>query len=177
MHMKDIDLERLTIIRFPDPRLLRVCEPVTDFGPELAALAERMLHIMAQANGVGLAAPQLGVLKRLFVCNHTGEPADNRVVVNPELHDLAGVAEGDEGCLSIPDVTVKVRRPHVCRLSAQDVHGEPYDITADGLQARVWQHEYDHLNGRLILRYMDEADRLANRRALKQLEDDFNRRR
>ena len=176
MLMNDIDLDRLTIIRYPDPGLVRVAEPITDFGPALAALAERMLVMMAQANGVGLAAPQLGLALRLFVCNHTAEPEDNRVVVNPELHDLEGAAEGDEGCLSIPDVTVRVRRPERCRLVARDVTGAQYEVIGDGLQARVWQHENDHLDGKLILRYMDEADRLANRRAIKSLEDAFKRR-
>ncbi len=176
MLMNDIDLARLTIIRYPDPRLLKRAEPITEFGSDLARLAQHMLVMMAQANGVGLAAPQLGILVRLFVCNHTGEPGDNRIVVNPELHDLQGATEGDEGCLSIPEVTVKVRRPETCRLRAHDVQGEPFEVSGDGLQARVWQHENDHLDGKLILRYMDEADRLANRRAIKQLEDDFRRR-
>lgn len=160
----------LSIICYPDPRLKKACGRVEEFGPELADLAAKMLELMREAQGVGLAAPQVGILARLFVCNVTGEPNDDMVFVNPVLSDLDGDTEGEEGCLSIPDVTVTKRRAKSCILRAQDLRGKPIEIKGEDLLARCWQHECDHLDGRLIIDSMSEADRIANRKLLKELE-------
>ncbi|MFQ5430748.1 MAG: peptide deformylase [Phycisphaerae bacterium] len=173
--MTVIDPTSLKIITYPDPRLHRVCKPVDLFDEPLAVLAARMLELMHEANGVGLAAPQVGVLIRLFVCNVTGEPGDDAVYVNPELSDLEGEAEGEEGCLSIPEVTVNVRRAVHCRIRARATDGAAIDVAGSELVARIWQHECDHLVGRLITDRMSEADKIANRRALKLLEAEFKR--
>ncbi len=159
------------IVVYPDPRLRRVCEPFAHFDGELKTLAERMLRTMRAGNGIGLAGPQIGVLARIFVCNVTGEPQDDQVFVNPELYDLTGAVEGEEGCLSIPDVTVTVRRARRCRMRALDVQGRPVDVEAEDLLARVWQHECDHLDGGLIIDRMNGADRIANKRILADLEN------
>ncbi len=165
----------LQLVRYPDPRLRQVCEPVTAFDSALCDLIDRMLALMKQSNGIGLAGPQVGVMRRLFVCNYSGEAGNDLVVINPALSDLVESVRADEGCLSIPEVTVAVARARQARLRAQDVHGAWFDMPVEDLLARVCQHENDHLNGRLILDYMDDTARLANRRALKHLEDRFQR--
>lgn len=119
-----------------------------------------------------MAAPQVGLGLRLFVCNPTGEPADNLVVVNPEFTELTGSAELEEGCLSIPGVTVKKRRALHAQMRFFDVHGQVQERSGDDLLARIWQHEVDHLDGRLIIDNMSASDEIANRRAIKQLEEE-----
>jgi len=166
-------IENLEIIKYPDPALRLSCPVVVDFDAGLADLSRRMLELMKQNNGVGLAGPQVGNRQRLFVCNHTGEPEDDLVVINPELSELEGWTEASEGCLSIPDVQINIRRAERCKLKAQDAEGHTFELWGEDLQARVWQHEYDHLQGRLILDYMDEASRIANRRIIKQLESSY----
>ena len=129
-----------------------------------------MLRLMREARGVGLAAPQVGVLVRMFVMNLTGEPGDEHVYVNPELHDLSGSETAEEGCLSIPGVHVQVRRATRCRLVARDLAGRRVERIGEGLEARVWQHEVDHTQGILILDRMGPSDAIAVRRQLRELE-------
>ncbi len=166
----NVDIEQLTIIHYPDPRLRKVCEPITVFDEELAAFAQRMLELMHAGRGVGLAAPQVGVLKRMFVMNPSGEPGDDHIFVNPEIRDMHGNEEAEEGCLSIPEVYVNVRRAARCRIVARDLAGNPVELTGEGLTARVWQHETDHLNGVLILDRTGPGDRLKVRKKLRELE-------
>jgi len=166
-------IEQLDIILYPDRRLRAPCRPVESFDEDLRRLAERMVELMTKQNGVGLAAPQVGINIRMFVCNHTTEPEDTRVYVNPVLSDLVGSVEGDEGCLSIPNVTVPVRRAQRCVLRGFDLTGQALEVAGEDLEARVWQHETDHLDGVLILDKMSPASKIAGRRPLKQLEDDF----
>ena len=170
--MHRIDVDNLRLVLYPDPVLQRVAAPVEEFGPELARLAERMLTIMREEKGLGLAAPQVGVSLRLFVCNLTGEPGDDHVFVNPRFLELRGAEEQEEGCLSLPGVTVTVRRATYAEIEAQDLSGRRFTRRGEGLEARVWQHEADHLDGRLIIDYMSAGDELANRRALRQLRRD-----
>jgi len=155
-----------SIIRYPDPRLRRKCEPVTVFDDSLNALVERMFEIMGRDRGVGLAAPQVGVSRLLFVCNPTGNPQDNLVYINPELSDLVGAVESEEGCLSFPDVKAAIRRAKRCRIQAVDLAGNPIDHTGEGLIARIWQHEMDHLEG-------NDTDKIANKRILADLEAEY----
>lgn len=170
-----IDIENLRIVRYPDPILRKVCKPVEHFDDTIVRLAQRMLELMRAGKGIGLAAPQVGVTLRLLVCNPTGEPPDDMVCINPELTDLTGAEEREEGCLSLPDVSVQIRRATHARIRACDAHGKPYQRDGDDLLARVWQHENDHLDGRLIVDYMSEASRIANRRILKQLQAEFKK--
>jgi len=160
---------RLRIVQYPEPMLRQRTQPIEVFDEALADLARRMIALMHEAKGVGLAAPQVGLSLRLFVCNATGEPQDNQVVVNPILLDFEGFEEKPEGCLSIPGVTVNMRRPARVRLTALNAQGEAYELKGDDLRARIWQHETDHLDGKLIIDNMSEADEIANRKALKQL--------
>lgn len=163
------------IVKYPDPRLRRVCPLVTEFDDGLAALAERMLKLMREGDGVGLAAPQTGLSCRLFVCNPTGEPGDDHVFINPELVNLTGQAEAEEGCLSLPDIHVVIRRARRCGIRFQDITGKAMEMEAEGLLARIWQHETDHLDGKLIIDRMDATDRIANRKKVAQLEVDYKK--
>jgi peptide deformylase len=165
--------QELKVIKYPDPRLKRPSEPVTVFDQSLKDLAADMIHLMHEHRGVGLAAPQVGVNLRMFVMNPTGEEGQDRVYVNPLLSDAEGEEEGEEGCLSIPNLTAKIWRSKALRMTAQDLDGNPIEETGCGFAARVWQHETDHLNGTLILERMGPVARLAARRILKELQDDW----
>ena len=169
----EVAVQDLRIICYPDPQLRKKCRKVDTFDAQLASVAERMFEIMREAKGVGLAATQVGMDWQLFVCNHTGEPENDLVVINPKLDRLVGGEVGDEGCLSIPNVTLPVRRAEECRLQAQNLKGESFAIEVADLRARIWQHETDHLNGRLIIDYMGPTEKITNRRAMKELEDKF----
>jgi peptide deformylase len=167
------DLDKLQIIRYPNPLLKKVCAPVETFDASLRRLTDRMFQLMREGKGVGLAAPQVGLLIRLFVGNATGEPEDDFVCVNPKFAELTGAAEAEEGCLSIPGVAVTMRRSTSAVISAFDAEGKQYTKTGVDLQARVWLHENDHLDGRLITDHMSTADEITNRRTLKQLKEEY----
>ncbi len=163
-------IEKLRIVFYPDAVLRKRCKPVEEFDDSLDQLATRMLELMRQANGVGLAAPQVGVPVRLFVCNATGESQDDRIWVNPVLSQLEGATEAEEGCLSLPGVSVLKRRAANAVIDGFDVHGQPIRAEGSDLLVRIWQHETDHLNGVLVIDDMSEVAEMANRRAIRQLE-------
>ena len=163
------------IVHYPDPVLRKKCAPVEVFDEHLAALAARMLELMKAHNGVGLAGPQVGIPRRIFVCNPTGEPQDDLVFINPELSDLIGTIEAEEGCLSLPEVRVLVRRAHQCKLNAFDLSGQPIECASQDLPARIWQHELDHLDGRLIIDRMTATDKIANKKLIAQLEAEYRK--
>jgi peptide deformylase len=167
------DLKDLRIIHYPDPRLREKSAPVTDFGAPLAALIERMVDLMESGKGVGLAAPQVGVNQRFFIMSFSGKKSDLQVVANPALHEPSGSVEAEEGCLSLPGVDVRVRRAQQIRVTAQDLQGRPYELELTDLPARIVQHEYDHLNGTLIIDRMGPTDRIAMRKTLRALEDNY----
>jgi peptide deformylase len=153
---------------FGDPVLKSRASEITGFGPELEREAERMIAIMRDALGVGLAATQLGVMQRLFVFA-AGADATPTAVANPVIEwtsEEAAVAE--EGCLSIPGVAVDVERSLYARVTGQDTSGEPLTLEAAGLEARVLQHEIDHLDGVLML---DRTEREQRRGALRALRE------
>src|SRR5688500_11893374 len=127
----------LTIIKYPDPRLKKPSAPVTVFDHAVKELAQEMLRVMHEHRGVGLAAPQVGHNIRLFVMNPTGEPQDDRVYVNPHLSEAEGEEEGEEGCLSIPNITAKIWRSQTLKMTAQDLDGNAIQETACGFPARV----------------------------------------
>ena len=142
------------ILHYPDERLREVGEPVTDFGEELQTLVDDMAETMYAAPGVGLAATQLGIAKRLFIIDTASdddEPSDLRVFVNPEIVELRGEIDFDEGCLSFPGARERVARGEWVRVKAQDRHGEWFELEADGLLAIAVQHENDHLDGKLMI--------------------------
>lgn len=161
------------IVRYPDPRLRTKSTPIDDFDESLAALAKRMLEIMHASNGVGLAGPQVGICRRIFVCNPTGEPDDDRIFVNPELSDLVGTIEAEEGCLSVPDVHATVRRAKRCKIRAFDLTGKEFTCDGEDLLARIFQHEMAHLDGGLIIDMMNGADKIANKKTIVELEAQY----
>jgi peptide deformylase len=165
-----VDVARLRILHYPAAPLRAGAEPIETIDDTVAAVAARMLELMHEADGAGLAAPQVGLPWRMFVTK-----ADDRrpdlVYVNPALGELdpeIGVRE--EGCLSLPGITAEVRRPASATMTALDLQGSEFTLRDDGLLARVWQHEVDHLNGVLIVDKMTPMDRIANRKPLKELE-------
>ena len=164
----------LKIILYPDPRLKKISQPVTAFDQRLRQLANRMLELMREARGVGLAAPQVGENVRLFVMNATQEPGDDRVYVNPVLSDLEGDEEQEEGCLSLPGIHVNVTRGRQVRMQAQDLEGRPIEEVATGFPARVWQHEFDHLNGTLLTDRMGPVAKMTHRKVLNELKEQYD---
>jgi peptide deformylase len=156
------------VVQFGDPVLKSKASPVSRFGPELRAEVERMFEIMRDGLGVGLAATQLGVLRRLLVF-HAGPDGAPSALVNPEIEWLSEeTAVAEEGCLSLPRVTMDVERPLYARFSGRDLEGAPIMIEAAGLEARVLQHEIDHLDGVLILDRTVREQRKAALRALRE---------
>ncbi len=153
---------------FGDPVLRSRASEVTEFGDELARDAERMVAVMHDALGVGLAATQLGELRRLLVFQ-AGPDATPTALANPTIEWLSDeLAVAEEGCLSIPGIGVDVERPVHARVSGDDVRGEPLLVEASGLEARVLQHEIDHLDGVLILDRTEREQRKAALRALRE---------
>ena len=147
-----------------DPVLRERALGVVAFDRGLRKLAKRMIRIMHDAPGVGLAAPQVGALQRLLVYDVNEDP---RVLVNPVLDEFSEELEAfDEGCLSVPVVTMPVERPVSLRVRAFDAAGESLEFKAEGFEARVIQHEYDHLDGVLIV---DRTTRSARAAALREL--------
>lgn len=156
------------VVQFGDPVLKSKASPVREFGPELRAEADRMIAIMGDAMGVGLAATQLGILRRLLVFR-VGPDSEPTGLVNPKVEWLSDeLAIAEEGCLSLPRVSMDVERPLHARVEGQDVDGAEIRIEASGLEARVLQHEIDHLDGVLIL---DRAPRQQRKGALRALRE------
>jgi peptide deformylase len=153
---------------FGDPVLKSRASEIRTFGPELEREADRMVRIMHDAIGVGLAATQLGVMHRMLVFQ-AGPDATPTPLVNPELEWVSNeLVIAEEGCLSLPRVAVDVERPLHARVSGRDVRGEPLLIEASGLEARVLQHEIDHLDGVLMLDRATRDQRKAALRALRE---------
>jgi peptide deformylase len=156
------------VVKFGDPVLKSKASPITEFGPELRAEVERMIGIMRDGMGVGLAATQLGVLRRLLVFQ-AGPDSEPTALLNPAVEwasDVLVVAE--EGCLSLPGVSMDVERPLHARVTGLDLDGEPVQVEASGLEARVLQHEIDHLDGVLILDHAPRDQRKGALRALRE---------
>ena len=149
-----------------DPVLREHAREVTEFDRSLRKLAKRMIRTMHDAPGVGLAAPQVGVLQRLLVYDVDDDP---QVLVNPVLDEHSEeTEESDEGCLSVPGVTMPVERSVSVRVRGFDATGEPVDFRAEGFEARVIQHENDHLDGVLIVDRTSRSARAAALRALRE---------
>jgi peptide deformylase len=156
------------VVKWGDPVLKSVASPIESFGTELRAEVERMIAIMRDGMGVGLAATQLGVLRRLLVFQ-AGPDAEPTALANPVIEWLSDeVVVAEEGCLSLPRVSMDVERPLFVRVSGRDAEGEPIVIEAAGLEARVLQHEIDHLDGVLILDRTTRPQRKGALRALRE---------
>ncbi len=159
-----------------NPVLEQVAEPVTEFDtPELHQLVTDMFDTMYKSHGVGLAAPQIDVAKRVAVIDVTGgedeeEPPQKLVFINPQILSVDGKQTGEEGCLSIPGFREPVRRAKLATVRAQDVKGDWFEITGEDLLARAMLHEIDHLNGILFLSHLSALKRDLIKRKIRKLQ-------
>jgi peptide deformylase len=162
----------LKIVKYPDPILSRPGEPVTEFDAELRKLVDDMFETTYASQGIGLAAPQVGVSKRLTVIDLSvgKEPKDKLVIVNPEIIFAEGKQYEEEGCLSFPDIREKVARHAKVRIRAQDVNGKWFEMDGDELLARCFQHEIDHVDGMLFIFRMSALKRDLNLRKIRKLQ-------
>jgi peptide deformylase len=161
------------IVKFGDPVLERLTEPIAEFDtPELHKLIEDMFESMYAARGVGLAAPQIGISKRIAVIDvSSGErPEDRLVCINPEIVKVEGKQVGEEGCLSIPGFREEVKRGKRVTMRARDARGEFWEKTGEDLLARAFQHETDHLLGKLYISHISALKRDLIRRKIRKLE-------
>ncbi|HSC84545.1 MAG TPA: peptide deformylase [Pseudomonas sp.] len=150
----------LNILEFPDPRLRTIAKPVTVFDAALNTLIDDMFETMYAAPGIGLAATQVNVHKRLVVMDLSEDKSEPRVFINPEFESLTEeMDQYQEGCLSVPGFYENVDRPQKVRIKAQDRNGQPYELIAEGLLAVCIQHECDHLNGKLFVDYLSSLKR------------------
>lgn len=144
----------LPILRYPDPRLHTVATPVTEFDDALRNLVRDMAETMYEAPGVGLAATQVNVHKRLVVIDVSEEKSALRAFVNPEIIARSGEQMCEEGCLSVPGIYERVSRAERVTVRALDEHGKPFELDAEGLLAVCIQHEIDHLDGKVFVEYL-----------------------
>jgi len=164
----------LPIVHYPEPVLLTVGKPVGDeeFGDDIKKLVEDMFETMADAGGVGLAAPQVGVGQRLFVMDtpNEDETRERHVLINPEIIHFEGEQTGDEGCLSFPGLYQTVRREMRVIARALDINGEEFELDVQGLAARCILHETDHCDGIVFLDRMTPLKRQLAKRKIKHLQ-------
>lgn len=149
----------LTILHFPDPRLRNKAERVIVIDESIKQLVDDMLETMYAAPGIGLAAVQVNVPKRIIVVDISEDRSQPVCLINPEIKERHGAVETEEGCLSVPGIYENVRRSEWIRVSAQSPSGETLDLEADGLLAVCIQHEMDHLEGKLFVDYLSELKR------------------
>lgn len=160
-----------TILKYPDPRLKQVAEPVKKVNDEIRALIDDMAETMYAAHGCGLAATQIGIMLRVFVVDTAGEnePSALRAFVNPEIVEAQGSQVWEEGCLSFPGVTEEIKRAEKVRIRALDRDGKPFELECEGLLAVAVQHETDHLNGVVMLDKLSAVKRrMLGRKLAKQ---------
>ncbi|MEQ1921512.1 MAG: peptide deformylase [Pyrinomonadaceae bacterium] len=165
----------LTIVHYPDPVLLAVGKPVgeDEFGPELEATVRDMFETMEKANGVGLAAPQVGISKRLFVMDTPNDDGTNErhVLINPEIISVEGEQTGNEGCLSFPGLYQVVKREMRVIARARDINGDEFELDVANLAARCILHETDHCDGIVFLDRMSPLKRQLAKRKIKALQN------
>jgi len=156
----------LDILRFPDPRLRNKAKTVGSVNESIAQLADNLLETMYSAPGIGLAATQVNVAKRVIVVDISENQDEPRVLINPELLETTGIEEMEEGCLSVPGFYEKVKRAEKIRVRALGRDGEAFEEEMDGLLAVCVQHEIDHLDGKLFVDYLSSLKRQRIRKKL-----------
>ncbi len=149
----------LEILQYPDTRLRTQAKPISDFGDGLQKQIDDMFETMYTAPGIGLAATQVNIHKQLFVIDVSEDKSNPLVFINPEITELRGVEEMEEGCLSFPGIYAKVERADEVTIKALDRHGKPFSMDADGLLAVCIQHELDHTQGKLFVDYLSPLKR------------------
>lgn len=165
-------MSRLKIVHYPDPVLLQVGKPVEEFDLDFSKVVDEMFTVMADAGGVGLAAPQVGISKRFFVMDIPEDdeaPRERHVIVNPEIVEVEGEQVGDEGCLSFPGLYQTVKREMRVIVRGNDVNGHVLELDLAGLAARCALHETDHCDGIVFLDRMSPLKRELAKRKIKRL--------
>ena len=152
------NLEVFEIKKFPDPVLKKISKPVEVFDDELKNFVDDLFRSMRVHDGVGLAAPQVGVSKRIAVIEYEEK---SYVLINPKILEQKGTQEGEEGCLSFPGIYANVTRPEWVKIETQDVKGEKHILEAEGYVARAFLHEMDHLSGKLFIDYLSNLKKNA----------------
>jgi peptide deformylase len=160
---------KLEIVKYGDPVLTKRAEEVTEFDKALHKLIDDMFETMYAAPGVGLAAPQVGILKRLFVmdCSSGKNPKQKIALINPVIEIEEGDQTGDEGCLSFPGIFVQVKRPQRVIVRAHDINGSEFKLDVMDLEARCVEHETDHLDGELFIEYLSPLKKDLVKRKIK----------
>lgn len=159
-------MAKLDILEFPDPRLRTIAATVTVFDAALHAQIDDMFETMYAAPGIGLAATQVNIHKRLLVLDVSENKEGRLVLINPELLEQHGIEEMEEGCLSFPGIYAKVQRADAVKVRAQDEHGAVFELEASGLLAVCIQHEMDHIEGKLFVDYLSPLKRDRIRKSL-----------
>lgn len=168
----------LHIVKHPHPALRYASRPVERIDDELRAVVRAMFPLMYESRGVGLAANQVGLPFRIFILNVTADPEQKdqeRVFINPEIVKRHSWADEEEGCLSLPGLYAKVRRPKKVRVRAFDLAGEQVEVEADDLLGRALQHETDHLDGKLFIDYLGPLARHNIKGAIREFEAEFKK--
>ncbi|MDR4507247.1 MAG: peptide deformylase [Candidatus Brocadiaceae bacterium] len=160
---------------YPDPILRQKAKPLTEITSEVCRKAEEMMELMHEAQGIGLAAPQAGWSVRLFIIDIRGNMQKEKVFINPVIITEEGESNKEEGCLSFPGIMGKIVRSQQIRVRAYTLEGKELEFDTEGLFARAWQHELDHLNGCLFIDKMNPAGRLSLSRQLKELERTYGK--
>lgn len=166
------------IVKYPHPALRHPATPVRIIDKPIRAVIAELLHLMREHRGLGLAAPQIGVPVQIFVMNPAGDPSKpelDQVFLNPVISEKKGSVEAEEGCLSFPDLFQKVRRAKSIRVQAINDKGEAVDLRLSDLEARIVQHETDHLHGRLFIDYFSPVAKMDSRDRLAWLEREFKK--
>ncbi len=160
------------VVKYPDSVLTRPAEAVTDFNAELAQLVEEMFDSMYAAQGIGLAAPQINITKRITVIDVSFKerPEEKIALINPVILDRKGKQIEEEGCLSLPEIREKVQRAAWVKVRAQNVKGETFEVEGEELLARALQHEIDHLDGILFIDHLSRLKRDLVQRRIKKLQ-------
>ncbi|HVX83761.1 MAG TPA: peptide deformylase [Phycisphaerae bacterium] len=165
------DPATLKLVLYPAAVLKKIAADVHQFDAWLLAVIERMKDLMVEHKGVGLAAPQVGLSQRIFLAAESAKREDIKVYINPVLTDEHGSEDGEEGCLSLPEIRIKVPRFTRLRVEALNEHGHAFSENLENYAARIIQHENDHLDGILLTDRMSPVAKLANRKKIKSLED------
>lgn len=169
---------RMKIVHYPHPALRRESRPLTSIDKKLHLQVGEMFDLLYEAKGLGLAANQVALPYQLLILNVSGNPQDpkqGRAYINPVILERKGSVEGEEGCLSLPGLYQKVRRAKTVKVRAYDLKGEAVEVVCNDLEARVWQHEVDHLHGILFIDKVGAIAKLAARGPVKDFERDFRR--
>ncbi len=166
-----IDVDKCGMTHYPSEILVGKAQPVDKIDDNLRRLVDKMIDIMIENKGIGLAAPQAAVPLRLFIISLDGSRENVRVYVNPTVTADGELSANEEGCLSVPGIYAKIRRYNECEVTATDLDGNEFTERAEGLHARALQHEYDHIEGMTIVNRMGQTARIVHRKQLKKLQE------